>query len=201
LTLIIIMIVARLPSALAIHTQAACRSTLVHSPTLWPKCADTKKPQDISCLQSNKMAAAGEESKGGALESKGPQENFSFLELATSTWVQFLLLCAILELPNRIFFPALVEMGFSGLEVCQDTHRGSLKGFRRKLHSFCSQCSPCICSVCSLASAGFLDSRLDLGRFGSWYDLDCGVTANLDETRLQVVLRLDTGRLARLLLL
>ena len=38
--------------------------------------------------------------------------------LAADTIAQFLLLCAICELPNRIFFPALVEMGFSGLEVC-----------------------------------------------------------------------------------
>ena len=44
----------------------------------------------------------------------------------------YLLLCLICELPNRIFFPALVEMGFSGLEV-----HSSKRGANGQL---CSRC-------------------------------------------------------------
>jgi hypothetical protein len=59
--------------------------------------------------------AANAAAQDGA--TKAHREGITVLGLSTATYVQFLLLCVIIELPNRIFFPALVEMGFSGLEV------------------------------------------------------------------------------------
>eukprot|EP00124_Ichthyophonus_hoferi_P000176 Ihof_evm13s6 gene=Ihof_evmTU13s6 len=42
--------------------------------------------------------------------------------LVADTILCFLFYCVLIELPNRIFFPALVEMGFSGLEVLLGMH-------------------------------------------------------------------------------
>eukprot|EP00123_Amoebidium_parasiticum_P018569 comp24242_c0_seq1/m.44843 comp24242_c0_seq1/g.44843 ORF comp24242_c0_seq1/g.44843 comp24242_c0_seq1/m.44843 type:complete len:714 (-) comp24242_c0_seq1:197-2338(-) len=44
------------------------------------------------------------------------------LGLWADTVLCFLFYCVLAELPNRIFFPALVEMGFSGLEVLLGVH-------------------------------------------------------------------------------